>query len=403
MYNIIVFDPTVSDSKSKVRGVGRYLQLLKENFDGKFEFISSIENCLPAGKAGKLKIENSVFINPFLNLTQYPLIMRRVVKKQIAVIHDLIPLKYPDHFPIGLKGKLNVFLNKLALRNYDLVVTDSEASKRDIISILKINPEKIKVIYPCLPKAFDNLESKIHNSELNSKSRIINSKFNSEFSILNSKFCLYVGDATWNKNLVNMAKAIKIANIKCMFVGKVFENLTLDTGNLKLDKETRNLMLENRASNIKPQNPVSNIKHQASKFNNPWQKEFAQFIKETKNDERFIFPGFVSDNDLIKLYQQARVNLLLSRDEGFGFSPLEAGIFNCPSIVSNISVLKEIVGKDNALFVDPNDPTQIADAIKKLFSDNTLHQQLGSKAQERSKYFNPNMFNNSWKSCLKSV
>jgi glycosyltransferase involved in cell wall biosynthesis len=210
---VFVYDPTVSDLRSAVRGVGRYLQILKENFKDDFEFISDIENCSPrfAVEAGKLKIENSIFINPFFNFLQKPVILKRITKKQIAVIHDLIPLKYPSNFPVGIKGAIYILLNKLALKNYDLIITDSEASKVDIIKILEIEENKIKVIYPCLPNSF--LKLGIKNLDLNK---------NSKFKIKN--YCLYVGDATWNKNLVNLAKAIKLANVNCVFVGKVFEN-----------------------------------------------------------------------------------------------------------------------------------------------------------------------------------
>jgi len=127
MYKVVVFDPTVNDPQSKVRGVGRYLQILRENFPY-WIFTNSIDNW-------SLKIDHSVFINPFFNLLSPPLFIKRRFKKQIAVIHDLIPLKYPKHFPIGLKGSLNVFLKKIALTGYDVIVTDSKQSKKNIITI----------------------------------------------------------------------------------------------------------------------------------------------------------------------------------------------------------------------------------------------------------------------------
>lgn len=169
--SVLVFDPTISDEQTKVRGVGRYLQILRENFAKQWNFSNVLTN------------ESQVFINSFFNLLQTPVTLRRIAKKQIAVIHDLIPLKYPEHFPIGIKGKLNVWLNKLALKNYDLIVTDSEASKKDIIQMLKFSENKVEVIYPCLPKVFTRRNDK---SITNSKVQI-------------SNYSLYVGDATWNK------------------------------------------------------------------------------------------------------------------------------------------------------------------------------------------------------------
>jgi hypothetical protein len=177
---VFVYDPTLKDKQSSVRGIGRYLQILKENFPD-FNFINFMDF---------MNFKNSVFINPFFNFLQPPVrtnnywsLHKRIAHKQIAVIHDLIPLKYPDHFPAGIKGSIYILLNKLALKNYDLIITDSEASKVDIVNILHIREDKIKVIYPCT-SIF--LKLKIE------KSKILSRKI---------KIMLYVGDATWNKNL----------------------------------------------------------------------------------------------------------------------------------------------------------------------------------------------------------
>ena len=145
MKKVFVYDPTVSDNLSSVRGVGRYLQILKENFS---EWIFSNNVTM------KQWNKHDVFINPFFNFLQPPLTLKRLAQKQIAVIHDLIPLKYPSRFPAGIKGSIYILLNKLALKNYDLIITDSEASKTDIIQILNIKENKIRVIYPCLPRIF---------------------------------------------------------------------------------------------------------------------------------------------------------------------------------------------------------------------------------------------------------
>ena len=52
----------------------------------------------------------------------------------------------------------------------------------------------------------------------------------------------------------------------------------------------------------------------------------------------FIFLGFIEDYELVKLYQQAKLNVLLSRDEGFGFSYIEAANFGCPSVLLSLEL-----------------------------------------------------------------
>ncbi len=383
---IFVFDPTISDKQSAVRGVGRYLQILKENFP---DWIFT--NQLITNHYSLI----TTFINPFFNIISPPLTMRKIAQKQIAIIHDLIPLKYPNHFPIGIRGKINVWLNKLALKNYDLIVTDSQASKHDIIRLLKIQKNKIKVIYPCLPKQFTKHYLKTQNSNINpfgklritlneiervkSISESSNLKINKpmsknsfDISDLTSnigQFSIYVGDATWNKNLVNLAKAIKIANVTCIFVGKIFSQKVGVASEMALRKV------------------------------NSWQYELNEFLTLTKDDKHFIFPGFIDDYKLFKLYEQAKVNILFSRDEGFGFSYVEAGNFNCPSILADIPVLKELA-KDTTIFAHPNDPNDLANKIKEIYSNDQLRQELSIKAHQRSKKFSQENFKRKFNNIL---
>jgi len=390
MTQVLCFDPITSDQQSKVRGVGRYLQILKENFP----------NWIFSNKLQVKGYKLQVFINPFFNFLQKPTTLKKIAKKQIAVIHDLIPLKYPSKFPAGLRGNFNIFLNKLALKNYDLIVTDSQASKKDIIQILKIPEEKVKVIYPCLPKIFQiNSPSESEGSPTSAKSdKSEKLKISDESRILldSSGFCLYVGDATWNKNLVNLARAIKIANVTCVLVGKVFRinSPSESEGSLTSDKSEKSekLKISDESRILLDSSGLSDLTH-------PWQKELKEFFDLTKEDKRFIFLGFIDDYRLIKLYQQAKVNLLLSYDEGFGLSYLEAASQGCPSVLSNIPVLKEI-SAGNALLADPENPNDLADKILRIYSDDNLRKNLSFGALKQAKIYSESNFRKSFFSII---
>ena len=395
MQKVFVYDPTTSDELSSVRGIGRYLQILKENFANEFEFVNN--------ETMKQLNNDCVFINPFLNFLQPPLTLKRIARKQIAVIHDLIPLKYPSHFPPGIKGSIYILLNKLVLKNYDLIITDSEASKADIINILHIREDKIKVIYPCLPDSFINPKSEIRNPKQFLNLQNSNFEFVSSFDIRASNFCVYVGDATWNKNLVNLAKAIKIADVNCVFVGKVFENLTVDDRRLKVGVEDRKSKIEKNQSSTFNHQPLSSIIHPlSSNLHHPWQNELNEFNEITKNDKRFIFPGFVPDSELIKLYEQASFNILPSRDEGFGFSYVESAQFGCPSLLSDIPVLREI-SDGKAMFFDQNNPTDIAEKIKEIINDKNLRNKIGDGAKKRSEFFSRKKFRKEFLSIIQKT
>ena len=328
---LFVYDPTKTDSLSKVRGVGRYLQTLKETLPKNTVFTSNL-NAVPF---------DSIIINPFINLIQPPLMTKRIAKKQIGVIHDIIPLQFPQHFPVGLRGKLNAWRNKEAIKLYDVIVTDSEASKGKIIEKLKVLSSKLRVIFPTLPSIF--------NQEVSIKKKVSSANVPS-FQLLNTSYLIYVGDVTWNKNLVNLAKAIKLGTMPCVFVGKTF-----------LKEELR----------------ITNYGLQSG-----WLQEGREFMKLAENDKRFSFPGFVSDNQLKTLYKNAVANVLVSREEGFGFSYFEAASQKTPSILSDIDIFHETSG-EVALFVDQNNPENIAQGIKKFSTEKTLRKSLGQKAFER--------------------
>jgi len=361
---VLVYDPTASDKLSSVRGIGRYLQILKENFP---DWIFS----------NNITEKHDVFINPFFNFLKPPIIFTKIAKKQIAVIHDLIPLKYPSHYPTGIKGSLYIFLNKFVLKNYDIIITDSEASKRDIINILKIKSEKLRVIYPCLPKSFAEpgrwklgIETSYENGNKKMDNSASDIKPPNPLLELPSKFCIYVGDATWNKNLVNLARAIKLANVNCMFVGKVFQT-----------------------------SAVGERSGKTAEVNNGWQSELNEFLELTKDDKRFVFPGFIADDELIKFYKQASMNILPSLDEGFGFSYVESAQFGCPSLLSDISVLREI-SDGKAMFFDPNNPEDIAEKIKTIYSDKDLRNKIGIDAKKRSEFFSAEKFKKEFMSVI---
>lgn len=370
---IYVFDPTAKDQQSKVRGVGRYLQTMHEYLSPELTFTNDLKS-VPF---------ESIFINPFFDHLKPPLkLVGRVAKKQIAIIHDLIPLKYPKAFPIGMKGMLYKFLNNWNLSSYDIIVTDSMESKKSIISLLKIPETRIKVIYATVPRLFIPhidiyAESIEHHHPFHKEADHSIPEFSklpvSEFipqSIQNLKdYVVYVGDGTWNKNLLNIARGVQMANVTCVCVGKIFSQAG------------------EKAASFKP---------------HPWLAPLYGFFKQVENDKRFIFPGYVSDVDLLQLYKNARINILLSYDEGFGLSFIEAGYVSTSSLLSDIPIFHEIA-KNSALFANPSDPKDIAQKLDQLFYDNILREKTSIDAFERAQDFNPELFRNNWLTLVNSL
>ena len=320
MKKVFIYNP----NDSTHRGGGRYLKSLAEVIDGASltEDFSRLES-------------SDTLIVPFWKPTERPVINGRICQKQILCLLDVIPLAHPDHFPLGWKGRWNVRNSKKALIHLDKIVTISHHSKSEITRVLGVDEKKIEVIYPTLEPIF--FDKKIGSS--------------ADINIPFKDYFIYVGDANWNKNLVNIAKSIKESDSNLVLVGKVFEKLK----SLKSEEE---------------------LEEHLKSLNHIEQKSLREFERITFEDKRFFFTGFINDDELKYLYQHAIANILISFDEGFGYSFFEAASQACPSLLSDIDVFREISTLDGALFCDPLDCHQIAMSINELINKPTLRNEL---------------------------
>jgi glycosyltransferase involved in cell wall biosynthesis len=86
------------------------------------------------------------------------------------------------------------------------------------------------------------------------------------------------------------------------------------------------------------------------------------------------------------LYRLAAVFVFPSLYEGFGLPPLEAMASGTPVITSNVSSLPEVCG-DAAFFIDPLQTEAIADAMRRVLTDDALRAGLRQRGLERAKHF----------------
>ena len=75
----------------------------------------------------------------------YPTLKIVADQKVIVTIHDVTPLVLRELYPKGIRGRINLFRQKLALKKVAAVITDSENSKKDIEKYLNVPPSKITV------------------------------------------------------------------------------------------------------------------------------------------------------------------------------------------------------------------------------------------------------------------
>jgi glycosyltransferase involved in cell wall biosynthesis len=120
-------------------------------------------------------------------------------------------------------------------------------------------------------------------------------------------------------------------------------------------------------------------------LSNPITRAYKEAFEE-KGITGIRFTGFVSREDLECLYRAARGLAFPSAYEGFGFPVLEAMSQCCPVITSRASSLPEVAG-DAALLVSPDDPAEMAKAMRRLLEEPQLRDTLIQRGLEQASRF----------------
>lgn len=119
---------------------------------------------------------------------------------------------------------------------------------------------------------------------------------------------------------------------------------------------------------------------------NPKESGLESKTKELGITDAVRFPGYVGDDDLVRLYQHATALVFPSRFEGFGLPPLEAMACGTPVVTSTGGAIPEVVG-DAALLVQPRDVQQLANAIGRVLTNEKLRASLRRRGLERVQAF----------------
>lgn len=99
-----------------------------------------------------------------------------------------------------------------------------------------------------------------------------------------------------------------------------------------------------------------------------------------------VLTGYISDADLIALYQTTELFVYPSIHEGFGLPVLEAMSCGAPVIGSNQTSVPEIIGRDDALF-DPTSIQAITQAMARALADDAFRDSLRAHGPLRAKQF----------------
>ena len=108
-----------------------------------------------------------------------------------------------------------------------------------------------------------------------------------------------------------------------------------------------------------------------------------QLARELDLASQVKFLGFVSQDELVDLYRNALTLTYVSYFGPENLPPLEAFALGCPVIAANVNGAAEQLG-NAALFINPNSPEEIADAIQTMHTDKHLREELIMRGQTRA-------------------
>jgi glycosyltransferase involved in cell wall biosynthesis len=103
-------------------------------------------------------------------------------------------------------------------------------------------------------------------------------------------------------------------------------------------------------------------------------------------DDDVIFLGWVANKRLPALYNLADFLFFPSVYEEFGIPTVEAMACGTPVVVSRTGALPELAG-DAGLLVDPDDPTDMAEAIRRMWTDDMFRAEMAQRASLRAEVF----------------
>lgn len=256
--------------------------------------------------------------------------------KKVTTFHDLTLLKTynsdKNWFIFHAKQKVGRFVFKKVTKTNNHIIAISEFTKSELQKTFPTPDEKISVIY-----------------EASDVSNVPPTKYTLPFK----DYILYVGQQSDYKNIKRLGDAhqlllAKYPNLGLVLVGK---------------------------------KNASALKNEAY-FND----------RQYKN---VLFTDFVADDQLSWLYAHAKAYVFPSLMEGFGLPGLEAMGYGTPVVSSNATCLPEVYGQA-AHYFNPEDTSDIAEAIDQVLSDEKIRTRLSKAGYKQIKKY-------SWKKQAKET
>jgi glycosyltransferase involved in cell wall biosynthesis len=255
--------------------------------------------------------------------------------KYVVTIHDIIPLLFPQFFPLKHRLVVRAALVRVA-KQADMVIVPSQAVQEDVMQHLHITTDRLAVIPEGCERRFSPLTEPARLAQMR------------QAYGLPSQYLLFLGTLEPRKNVTTLLQA--------------FAHLR-------------------QAQEIDPALRVVIAGAPG------WQTAtLYHTVRRLRLENAVVFPGFIAEADLPDLYRGAQIFVFPSLYEGFGLPVVEAMGCGVPVIASNTSALPEVTG-GAALLVDPLDVAGLAAAIRELGHNDGLRQRLRCQGLARTQHF----------------
>jgi glycosyltransferase involved in cell wall biosynthesis len=252
--------------------------------------------------------------------------------RTVFTIHDLIFRFFPEyHLPLN-RWFLSLMLPRF-IQRADAIIAVSESTRRDVLRLMRVPPDKIDVIYEGVNPAFRPLD----DAQLAS----VRAKYH-----LPARFVLYLGTIEPRKNLVTLLEAQRAL--------------------IQRDSTAPPLVVAGRKGWL--------------------YKPVFDRVRELGLQDYVLFTDYVHSADAPALFNAAEVFVFPSLYEGFGLPPLEAMACGTPLVCSNASSLPEVVGDGGILFA-PRDVGGLAGAMERVLCDEQLRAELSAKGLKQASRF----------------
>ncbi len=266
----------------------------------------------------------------------------------VVTLHDLDKIVFQEAFGSRLKAEFVFRVLRHGLTHADRIIAVSQATKRDLISLVGVPGHRIEVIHNAIDEQFTVTDSE--------QDRLLTL----ERYQVDYPFLLYVGNIQPQKNLPRLVEAFAVVQAELEQHPRYGElRLIIIGDDVAAHPDLRRSVIRSR------------VQH------------------------RVRFLGFVSIETLRIFYSSAAAFVFPSLYEGFGLPPLEAMAQGTPVVTSNISSLPEVVG-DAAVLVNPENVFDIVRGIRQALLDDDLRSTLSTRGRERAARF-------SWDRAAESV